>query len=107
MMLIVRGSICWDPHDSIQLNHIKGETPMSVPTSEVALKDYLFNHDAHYRELVAEHRKYEERLNELTSLLHPNDEELIEEAVLKKKKLYIKDQMENIATQYKSASSGH
>lgn len=80
---------------------------MSVPTSEIALKDYLFNHDAHYRELATEHRKYEERLTELTSLPHPNDDELIEEAVLKKKKLFIKDQMEYIATQYKSASTGH
>lgn len=79
---------------------------MSVPTSEVALKDYLFNHDAQYRELATEHRKYDERLSELTQLLHPNDEEVIEESVLKKKKLYLKDQMEQIVFQYKSAA-GH
>ena len=42
---------------------------MSVPTSEVALKDFLINHDAQYRELVTEHHKYEERLSELTSSL--------------------------------------
>lgn len=80
---------------------------MSVPTSEVALKEYLFNHDSQYRELVAEHSKYEERLTELTSLIHPNEDELMEEALLKKKKLYIKDQMETIAIQFKSATVGH
>ncbi len=80
---------------------------MSVLTSEVALKDYLLNHDSQYRELATEHSKYEERLTELTSLLHPNEDELIEESVLKKKKLYLKDQMENIAIQYKTATTGH
>lgn len=80
---------------------------MSVPTSEVALKDFLINHDAQYRELVTEHHKYEERLSELTSLHHPNDDELIEEAILKKKKLYLKDQMEQIASQFKSVAAGH
>ena len=80
---------------------------MSVPTSEVALKDYLLNHDSQYRELLTEHSKYEERLTELTSLLHPNEDELIEESVLKKKKLHLKDQMETIAIQYKSATTGH
>lgn len=80
---------------------------MSVLTSEVALKEYLLNHDSQYRELATEHSKYEERLIELTSLLHPNEDELIEESVLKKKKLYLKDQMENIAIQYKTATTGH
>lgn len=80
---------------------------MSVPSSDIALKDYLFNHDSQYRELATEHSKYEERLTELTSLLHPNEDELIEESVLKKKKLYLKDQMENIACQYKTATTSH
>lgn len=80
---------------------------MSVPTSEVALKDFLINNDAQYRELATEHRKYDERLNELISLSHPNEDELIEEATLKKKKLYLKDQMEQIVTQFKTSAVGH
>lgn len=81
---------------------------MSVLTSEVALKDYLFNHDSQYRELANEHQKFDERLSELTSLIHPNEDELIEEAILKKKKLHLKDQMEQIAIEYKSATPmGH
>ena len=61
---------------------------MSVLANEIGLKDYLFNHDAQYRELATEHQKYEERLNEIISLHHPNDDELLEESTLKKKKLY-------------------
>ncbi len=80
---------------------------MSVPTSEVALKDFLIDHDAQYRELVTEHHKYDERLSELISLHHPSEDELIEEAILKKKKLYLKDQMEQIASQFKSVAAGH
>ncbi len=80
---------------------------MSVPTSETALKDFLINHDAQYRFLATEHRKYDERLTELTALPHPNEDELIEEAILKKKKLYLKDQMEQIAVQFKTSAAGH
>lgn len=80
---------------------------MSMSNSEVALKEYLYNHDAHYRELASEHQKYEERLSELCSLVHPSDEELVEETVIKKKKLYLKDQMEMIASKYKPSAVGH
>lgn len=80
---------------------------MSVPTSDITLKDFLFNHDAQYRDLVTEHRKYDERLSELISLTHPSEDELLEEATLKKKKLYLKDQMEQIASQFKTSTASH
>ncbi len=80
---------------------------MSMSNSEVALKEYLYNHDSHYRELASEHQKYEERLSQLCSLVHPSDEELVEETVIKKKKLYVKDQMETIASKYKASAVGH
>jgi uncharacterized protein YdcH (DUF465 family) len=54
------------------------------------------------------HTKYEERLSELSSLAFPSDEEQLEEATLKKKKLAIKDQMYSIMSQHqKSHASGH
>jgi len=80
---------------------------MSIAASESALKEYLFNHDDQYRDLVTEHRRYEARLNELASLPHPNSDELLEETVLKKKKLFLKDQMEAIASKYKTSMLGH
>ncbi|MCI0660188.1 MAG: DUF465 domain-containing protein, partial [Acidobacteria bacterium] len=64
-------------------------------------------HDDRYRELANEHKKYEARLSELTSLQYPNEEERIEETILKKKKLLLKDQMEAIATKHKASATSH
>ncbi|MDX2042432.1 MAG: DUF465 domain-containing protein [Acidobacteriota bacterium] len=80
---------------------------MSIPASEAALKDYLINHDDKYRELADEHHKYDARLSELISLSHPSEDEQIEEAILKKKKLFLKDQMEMIAKSYKTSATSH
>ena len=80
---------------------------MSILASDAALKDYLLAHDDRYRELANEHRKIEARLDELTSLHYPNEEERIEETILKKKKLLLKDQMEAIASKYKTSKTSH
>lgn len=80
---------------------------MSVLSSEVALKEYLMSTDTLFRELVSEHHQYEERLSELASLSYPSQDEMMEEAMLKKKKLHLKDQMEEIVTKYKSTHDGH
>ena len=78
---------------------------MSIPTSdEAALKDYLFDHDEQFRVLANEHRKYEARLVELAELHFPNEEEQLEETVLKKKKLVLKDQMETITSRYRASA---
>ncbi len=75
---------------------------MSQFSTTEELKEYLLTSDNHFRDLVNEHRRYEERLTQLASLSYPNDDELIEEKSLKKKKLYIKDQMEGILQQYRN-----
>ena len=80
---------------------------MSNPASEAALRDYLINHDEMYRELATEHRKYEARLNELSEIHYPSTEEQVEETILKKKKLLIKDQMEAIACKHKTSAASH
>jgi uncharacterized protein YdcH (DUF465 family) len=86
---------------------VKEDKPMSNLASEGALRDYLLAHDEKYRELASEHKRYEARLSELSSLQYPNEEELIEETILKKKKLLLKDQMEAIATKFKTSSTSH
>lgn len=53
-----------------------------------------------FRELVERHQNFEKRLSELAELTYPNDEELLEEATLKKKKLVIKDEMYSMMEQY-------
>jgi uncharacterized protein YdcH (DUF465 family) len=59
-----------------------------------------------FRELVQQHESYEKRLNELSVLAHPNDDELLEESTLKKKKLAIKDQIYSMMRE-SSAAAGH
>ncbi len=78
---------------------------MSQFSTAEELKEYLVTADTHFRDLVHEHRKYEERLTQLASLSYPNDDELIEEKSLKKRKLFVKDQMEMILQQYRSSPS--
>ena len=80
---------------------------MSILASETALRNYLLAHDDKYRELANEHKRYEARLSELSSLPYPNEEEQIEETILKKKKLLLKDQMEAIATKYQTSPTSH
>ncbi len=53
-----------------------------------------------FRDLVEQHQNFEKRLSELAELTYPNDEELLEEATLKKKKLVIKDEMYSMMQEY-------
>jgi uncharacterized protein YdcH (DUF465 family) len=80
---------------------------MSIPTTEAALKELLIATDEHYRALANEHRQYEVRLRELSSLPFPSEDEQVEETLLKKKKLFLKDQMEAIASKYKASQTSH
>jgi hypothetical protein len=95
--------------NNVNIQSAKEETPMSNPaiTSEATLKDFLINHDDQYRELASEHRRYDQRLNELAALAHPSEQEMLEETILKKKKLFLKDQMETIAARYRTSNLAH
>jgi uncharacterized protein YdcH (DUF465 family) len=71
-------------------------------TNTDSLREELITKDPEFRELAREHKRYETRLTELTSLPHPNDEEQLEEITLKKKKLAVKDQMQEILLRYQT-----
>lgn len=72
------------------------------------IKEQLIRSDPEFRELAREHGRYEARLNELSVLAYPSDEEQLEESVLKKKKLAIKDEMHAIMLRHRGqASSVH
>lgn len=81
---------------------------MSFSDTE-ALKQQLMANDAHYAELAHTHGEFEQRLSELAALHYPSVEEQMEEATLKKKKLFLKDQMETILRRYKERehAAGH
>ncbi len=61
-----------------------------------ALREQLMKEDPVFRNLAMEHKKYEDRLQELTHLSYPSEDEQLEETLLKKKKLAVKDQMYEI-----------
>ena len=61
-----------------------------------SLREQLMKDDPVFRSLATEHKKYEQRLEELTHLSYPSEDEQLEETLLKKKKLAVKDQMHEI-----------
>jgi uncharacterized protein len=61
------------------------------------VKDELMASDETYRRLAQEHSQYAQRLESLVTKRFLSEEEQIEETRLKKLKLRLKDQMEQIA----------
>lgn len=61
---------------------------------EIGVKDYLIKNDHEFRELVEQHRSYEQQLEELVGKPYLNAQDRVEENVIKKKKLALKDQMQ-------------
>jgi uncharacterized protein YdcH (DUF465 family) len=63
-------------------------------------KDLLMRSNDQYRQLSERHHELDDRLNELTHLPHLTASEQVEEVTLKKRKLALKDQMEQMALEY-------
>lgn len=57
------------------------------------VRDELIEKNPDFKSLVQQHQNYERRLTELAGLTYPNDDELLEETTLKKKKLVLKDEI--------------
>ena len=64
------------------------------------LRDELIKENQNFKELVRQHQDYEHRLTELARLTYPNDDELLEETTIKKKKLIVKDEIYAIMQDY-------
>jgi uncharacterized protein YdcH (DUF465 family) len=56
-----------------------------------------------YRQLAARHHELDDRLKELARKHYLSNDEQLEEVTLKKRKLHLKDRMEEIRHQYASA----
>jgi hypothetical protein len=63
-------------------------------------RDQLLNSHEEFRQLALEHTQYEQRLDSLTQKRYLTDDEKLEEVRLKKLKLRLKDQMQNIERQF-------
>lgn len=60
------------------------------------LKHLLLERNEEYRQLASRHHELDDRLHELTVKHYLSDAEQVEEVTLKKRKLQLKDQMEEI-----------
>jgi uncharacterized protein YdcH (DUF465 family) len=74
---------------------------MSVPIGEAELRQQLLSKDAEYKRLAAEHRSYDEQLEQLTRRHYLSEADRLQEIMLKKKKLQLKDQMYVIVQRYR------
>ena len=68
---------------------------MELNTQE-EMKAHLMASSDEFRELVARHTDYDRRLEQLEAMSHLSDDEQMEEVRLKKLKLHLKDQMNEL-----------
>ena len=71
------------------------------------VKEYLTQHDQEFRKLVEQHKEYERQLDELVRKPYLNEQDQIQETVIKKKKLAVKDQMQILMHRYQTEHSVH
>ena len=64
------------------------------------LKEQLLRTDAEYRELYELHHRLDEQIRSMSAAPHPSDSEQLEEIRLKKRKLQLKDRMEDMLRKY-------
>lgn len=66
------------------------------------LTDLLLGTNEEYRQLTVKHHRLDDRLHELTRKHYLSDNEQLEEVSLKKRKLHLKDQMEQILREHRN-----
>jgi hypothetical protein len=67
------------------------------------LKGKLIVSDPEFQDLASKHNELEGRLHELTAKHYLSEPEQVEEVTLKKRKLQLKDRMEDILRRYQHA----
>jgi uncharacterized protein len=69
------------------------------------LKDLLLKTDNEFNQLFTQHHELEDRLHQLTAKSYLSEPEQLEEVTLKKKKLQLKDRMEDILRRHRQAQA--
>jgi uncharacterized protein YdcH (DUF465 family) len=69
------------------------------------VRNLLLQQDDQFRQLVEQHHQLDHRLHELTDKHYLSTSEQFEEITLKKRKLALKDRMEEMAREYAIAHS--
>jgi uncharacterized protein YdcH (DUF465 family) len=75
--------------------------------NEVDVKAYLIENDQEFSQLAQQHQGYETQLKQLRGKPYLNDQEQLAATVLKKKKLVLKDHMQELIDRYQSQESVH
>ncbi|HEX2443293.1 MAG TPA: YdcH family protein [Vicinamibacterales bacterium] len=75
-----------------------------MPTDVSELRNRLLQHNDEFRQLVAQHHDLDERLTSLSGKSYLSDSEQIEETQIKKRKLHLKDRMEDILRRHRAVS---
>ena len=70
------------------------------------LKELLLKTDEEFRQLATQHHELDDRLQELALKAYLSEPEQVEEITLKKRKLHVKDKMEDILRRHRADSSG-
>jgi uncharacterized protein YdcH (DUF465 family) len=78
---------------------------MSAADAQEA-RSLLLQSNEEYRQLAERHHQLDHRLHELIDRPYLSDSERLEEATIKKRKLALKDQMEQIAREYLRGAPG-
>lgn len=68
------------------------------------VKNHLMEHDDEFSRMAREHAEYERQLQALSSRPFLTEAEQLQEVTLKKRKLSLKDRMEQIIQRYKKES---
>jgi hypothetical protein len=63
-------------------------------------RSMLLQTDDEFRQLADRHKELEQRLEELSSKAHLTEPEHLEQATIKKRKLQLKDRMEDIVRRF-------
>ena len=73
-----------------------------MPNDFEELKRQLLQSDEEYRQLATRHHDLDEKIHNLTDRVYLTQPEQLEEVRLKKVKLQLKDQMENILRRHRT-----
>jgi uncharacterized protein YdcH (DUF465 family) len=77
-----------------------------MPTDADELKLRLLESDEEFRQLAAQHQDLDQRLNTLSSKPYLTEPEQFELMTLKKRKLQLKDRMEDILRRHRQMVTG-
>ena len=77
-----------------------------MPTDFEEMKNRLLESNDEFRQLATQHHSLDERIHDLAIRQYLSEPEQLEEVTLKKKKLHLKDRMEDILRRHRVDTPG-